>query len=274
MNYYLKKRLLKMIFNDIEYFTLRLIRKYLFSYEFLTKYGKFVPYYKITSGQFSPKLIIDRYLKYKESENIDIKGKTILELGVGATNSTCYSLVDHGAKSCYAYEPYVRFNKEIDDKIIEQNSPYRHILDKVIRIEDLNDVGPGGIDIVFSNSYLQYIENLGELCRHLRRIVKDDAWMVHRTDYRDHFFKYPFQFYKFNKKTWRIINTGLSRLRISDHVRIFNENGFEAKILDQTIEMKEFLKFKSENKINKEFQHYSDNDLATVMGVVSARVRI
>jgi len=260
-----------MIFNDIEYFTLRLIRKYLFTYEFLIRYGNLIPYYKITPGQFSSEGIMGKYLKFAENENVDIKNKTILELGVGATNSTCYALIDHGAKLCYAYESYVRFNKEKDDKIIEQNSQYQHMLDKVIRVENLNDVDSGGVDIVFSHTYLQYIENLDELCQHLKRIVKDDAWMAHQMDYRDHFFKYPFQFYKFNKKTWRIINTGLSRFRISDHVRIFNENGFTAKILDQTIKMEEFLKFRSRNKIDKEFRHYSDNDLATVMGVVSAR---
>ncbi len=259
-----------MLLNDIEYIFLRLVRKYLFSYQFLVKYGNFIPGYTITSAQFSPDTIIDRYLKFIKSIGRDIKDKTILELGVGVTSSTCYKLAYLGAKECYAFEPYVKFNKKFDDSIIKKTPEYASILNKVKRITDLKTLKLQKIDIILSNGVLEYVENFSELCHQLKEVMNSGACMIHRIDYRDHFFKYPFHFYKFNKKTWGRIGTGLSRLRVIDHLNILEEAGFKSRILDRDVAMNDFLKFKSKNKIHNDFERYRDEELATKFAVIFA----
>lgn len=255
----------------MEYFILRIIRKYIFTENILLKFGNFIPYYKITSGQSSPIPIVKKYLKYLLMENLDIKNKNILEIGIGATNGTCYELAYCGANFCYAYEPYVKYNKKLDDKIILEYPKYKNIIDKVSRIKGLTTVNYEAIDVVFSNSVLEHVENIEELCQHLKRIMKNNAWMIHMVDYQDHFYRYKFNFYKFSKSAWRVINPGLSRLRINDHLKIFKKYGFEVKILDKEVAIEDYRRFKSKNKIANEFVNYCDDDLATINAVIFAR---
>jgi SAM-dependent methyltransferase len=259
-----------MILSDIEYFILRIIRKYLFTRVFLTKYGDFLPYYKTPLGQFSPIPIVKKYLKFSSMENCDIKNKTILEIGVGVTNGTCYELALRGAHLCYAYEPCAKHNRVLDNKIISKFPYYKNILNRVIRIENLQTLNSGSIDIVFSHAVLELIEDVDEFCKQLKRVMRDGSWMLHFIVYMDHFFKYKFHFYKYHKKMWKIINPGLSRLRLSDHIRIFKNYGFDTKILEANVDMESFQKFKRKNKISGEFVAYDDDDLATVTAVIFA----
>lgn len=104
------------ILGDIEYMVLRLIRKYVFSYNFLCKFGHLIPYYTPTQSQVNAKEITVKYMNYLESVGENINNKTVLELGVGVTNSTCYEMAVMGAKRCYAYEPYAEFNDKLNSK--------------------------------------------------------------------------------------------------------------------------------------------------------------
>lgn len=262
-----------MLSKDIEYFILRIIRKYLFSENILCKYGNFIPYYRTTSGQFSPTPVVEKYLKFTSMQKLSVADKNILEVGVGVTNCTCYGLAINGANFCYAYEPYVKYNKKLENKLFLKHAEYINVLNKVTRIKDLCKVNPNTIDVIFSNSVLEHVADMDKLCSQLKRIMKNNAWMIHFVDYRDHFFKYQFHFYKYNRKFWEALNPGLSRLRINDHLKIFKKYGFETKIVDKEIAMKEFEKFKNENKIAKEFSNYNDIDLATISSVIFARKR-
>jgi len=262
-----------MLSRDIEYLILRIIRKYLFSTNILYKYGKFIPYYRTTAGQFSPTPVIEKYLKYTSTQKLSITDKNILEVGVGATNCTCYGLAINGAKSCYAYEPYLKYNKKLENKLLFNHTEYTNALNKVTRIKDLRELDPDTIDVIFSNSVLEHVADMDKLCSQLKRIMKNNAWMIHFVDYRDHFFKYQFHFYKYNRKLWKALDPELSRLRINDHLEIFKNYGFETKILDKETAMKEFEKFKTENKIAEEFSGYSNVELATIKGVIFARKR-
>lgn len=65
------------------------------------------------------------------------------------------------------------------------------------------------------------------------RLLKPGGHMIHRVDYRDHFFKYPYMFLTFSQDTWRrYLNPGdLPRWRVSDHVRAFEAAGGQVRVL-------------------------------------------
>ena len=49
---------------DIEYLTLRFVRKYLFSHKILSLTESLNPYYASAIGEKDPKEIVDKYIKY------------------------------------------------------------------------------------------------------------------------------------------------------------------------------------------------------------------
>ncbi len=260
-----------MFINDIEYISLRLVRKYIFTNRFLSKYGRFVPYYKVTPSLNSPVKVVKDYLNYLKDENVAVTEKSILEVGVGVTNCSCYELAARGARYCFAYEPLAGFEDSIDKSYIETNPHCRKALDNVERLSQLDSISDGSIDIILSNRVLEYVYDMEGLCRKLNRLSNENTVMVHTVDYLDHFYKYKFHHYKFSKSQWKLIDPGLSRLRISDHIESFEKHGFEVKVKDINIDLENFYRFKKSNNICKEFSHYSDEELATTYAVLIVR---
>jgi len=66
--------------------------------------------------------------------------------------------------------------------------------------------------------------------------------MLHRVDYRDHFFKYPFQFLTFPKAIWdNLLNPGdLTRLRLDDHLRALAQSGFRTDVFEREKDVPNF----------------------------------
>ncbi|MBF0216326.1 MAG: class I SAM-dependent methyltransferase [Candidatus Omnitrophica bacterium] len=200
----------------------------------------------------------------------DIRGKAVLEIGVGITNSACYEMASRGAEVCYAYEPRVWLDKRLDQDILRKNPAYEKTRGRVVRIKTLDEIGPLGVDAVFSNHVLEYINSrdLMVLFRTIRRIIGKNGWMMHNVNYSDHFFKYPFHFYKYSERFWKAIDPGLSRLRIKDHMDILSGAGFRPVILRRDINMEAFDIFRRRNRIAPAFSSYGAVDLATVSGII------
>ncbi len=256
--------------SNLEYVFLRLVRRFIFSEGFLLRYGRHIPYYRVNQGGVSPVPIVDLYWSFLHQKGIRPEGKTILELGIGATNSSGYEIIGRGAQKYIGYEPYVPFNKRDDDEICHGDilkrfsSLQKDRLVRVSRLERITDL----VDIVFSHAVLEHVYDLDELLRALRKYLKQTACMIHSVDYRDHFNKYPFHFLQFSDTTWRrFLNPGdLTRHRISDHIRSFQRNGFSVEVLEKKLDSNSYERIK--NHIHRDFLKYPLEDLATVSAVL------
>ena len=94
-----------MLLSNLEYVPLRLLRKFIFTKQSLKRFGKFIPYYLSSQNQLDPKPIVDQYEKYLVTENTILKDKMILEIGVGATNSCGYEIIERKWGFVYSQEP-------------------------------------------------------------------------------------------------------------------------------------------------------------------------
>ncbi|MFH1045383.1 MAG: methyltransferase domain-containing protein [Candidatus Omnitrophota bacterium] len=256
---------------DIEYITLRIARKYFFSPRILSSWARWIPYYRSPCGQDNPGAIVERYLGLLRKEGLGITGKTLLEIGIGRTNATAYGLIAAGAKICYGYEPYARLDQALDQKSGAEFSSNSTLRQHVVRISSLTEVESGSIDLILSHSVLEHVEQRVQLFSELKRIIKNGGEMIHIVDYRDHFFKYPFHFYKFSQAAWQRINPGLTRLRVNDHLRLLGECGFRVEVIERKLAIEAWRQFKDRNTPSVEFSGYSDEDLATEEAVISAK---
>ncbi len=225
-----------------------MIRKFLFTAQVLNKIGKFIPYYQTNMAQLSPKPIVDNFEKYLNLKNVSIKGKTILEIGTGISNSTGYEIMARGAAKYFAYEPYMKCDSQIDDQLFQQiKKDYPTLRKKCVsRLINLSDVRRNAIDILLSQSVLEHVNNVEQLITELKPLLSQSGCMLHVVDYRDHFFKYPYHFLQFSKKNWNLfLNPGdLERLRINQHIRQFEKAGFKVDVLHTETDTENFEKIK------------------------------
>lgn len=241
-----------MVFSNLEYIFLRLVRRFIIPKWFLRHFTYLVPHYQASRGEHHPESIVESYASYCLQKTILLEQKKVLEIGIGSTNSTAYQMVARGAEACVGYEPLVPFHPKLDDKMLEmiarQNHQIPHELKaRVGRVANLDEIEMRSIDVVFSNSVFEHVTYLDSLLHQLARILKEDGLMIHLIDYRDHFFKYPFHFLQFKESTWnKFLNPGdLPRYRISDHIQAFKRCGFTSEIMDQKEDLESFLKVKA-----------------------------
>jgi SAM-dependent methyltransferase len=192
----------------VEYVIFRLFRRFIFPSGFLERFGRFVPYYRVNYNQFNPGLIADRYKEITERHGFFLAGKTVLEIGPGATNSSAYALAAQGCSRVYAYEPYIRLNIKVDETMLvavsmAHGATPAAIASAVSRVTSLSQVPEKTVDVVFSHSVLEHVRYPELLFKELRLVLVRDGFMAHIVDYRDHFFKYPFYRLLFSRRTWK-----------------------------------------------------------------------
>jgi SAM-dependent methyltransferase len=262
-----------MAVGNLEYIFLRLARRFILNERIVHRLGRRLPYFQPSVGETSPLPIVDLYWKYCRQADLDPVGKTILEIGAGATNGTAYEISGRGA-DCLAYDPYAPLDRAKDDEVFYKHTLNRHPnldREKVLRIASLNDLPESSIDLVLSHSVLEHVRNLDQLLENLKPVIKPDACMLHIVDYRDHFFKYPLHFLQFSTATWyNYLDPGdLSRARIGDHTRAFSSHGFHVEVLARVQDAPALLRIRE--RIHEEFLVHSWSDLATTWGVLFAR---
>ncbi len=228
-----------MLWSNLEYIPLRVLRRYLFSDRFLVRFGQFIPYYCCSQNQLDPRPIVDRYEKFLRDRGLVMAGKRILEAGVGATNSTGYELSRRfSGNEFFLLEPYVAFAAAADAELLRRmgGQPETELIkSRVHRLTDLAGLENHSIDLILSHSLLEHVAQPREFFQDLLRLLKPDGAMLHIADYRDHFFKYPYHFLQFPKKVWnRYLNPGdLPGWRLGDHLAVLKELGLEVIILDE-----------------------------------------
>lgn len=221
--------------SDLEYVGLRLIRRFLFTAARLERLGRFVPYYRVNQGRLDAAPIARACLDALTASGAGLAGRRVLEVGSGATNSLGYALAAAGAAEVVCLEPFIPLATR-QDAVLRADVAARHPgcdLSRVRRIDDLTGRPDASVDLVVSNSVLEHVTDLDGLFADLARVLTPDGRMVHRVDYRDHFFKYPYHFLKFSKPIWhRFLDPGdLPRWRLDDHVAALSRAGFTTTVL-------------------------------------------
>ncbi len=201
------------------------------------------------------------------------KGRRILEIGIGATNSSAYEAAARGATLAVAFEPFVGLDEALDAQLLAEcaqryGDETSGIAAKVQRTASLDLVADARIDLVLSNSVLEHVSDMDSLTCDLRRVLAPGGAMLHLVDYREHFFRYPYHHLLWSDAVWnRWLNPGdLPRWRIRDHVECFERHGFQVEILVASPLAAEFEKVR--NRIHPRFSGYDESALSTAFGVL------
>lgn len=226
-----------MIAGLVEYVSLRLVRRFVFSNTFLIRFGRFVPYYRANANQSGAGAVVDVYERAIARAGLPlVADRSILEIGSGATNSVGYELqrrrLAGPAGVIQLYEPYVALDRRSDAEL--RRGLEDDCLTRVERLASLASVPDHSIDLLLSNSVLEHVIDMDRLLASLERVLKPGASMIHAVDYRDHFFKYPYHFLIFRAEIWkRWLDPGdLPRWRLSGHLKELSARGFQNKVLD------------------------------------------
>lgn len=259
--------------DKLEYVTLRLIRRFFFGEATLHRFGRFLPHYRVNIGLTDPWSIAESYAADLAKIGVSVAGKRILEIGSGASNGPGYALAAMGAARVVCHEPYVRFDVALDAKNLGGLTlRFPKVKFNVVhRIKDLSIVPDGCVDVVVSNSVLEHVADPRELFTELARILSPQGVMVHRVDYRDHFFKYPFHFLLFSKFVWKyFLNPGdLHRWRLDDHLSTLAVTGFDTKLLACESDPEAFAQVAS--RLHPDFQQRDPAMLAVTRAVLVSK---
>ena len=221
--------------DKLEYVALRVVRRFFFGERSLHLLGRYLPHYRVNVGLTDPWAVAESYAADLAKVGVSVAGKRILEIGSGASNGPGYALAAMGAARVVCHEPYVRFDVGLDaQNLAGLTVRFPKVKFNVVhRIKDLAVIPDGCVDAVVSNSVLEHVADPRGLFSELARVMTPGGVMLHRVDYRDHFFKYPFHFLMFSKFAWKwFLNPGdLHRWRLDDHLSALAVTGFDTQLL-------------------------------------------
>ena len=203
------------------------------------------------------------------------RNRTVLEIGVGEHNASCYEILARGASRGIGFEPFRPLNGPADRRLLERvcrahKCEAATLQARLERVTALDLFEPESIDLIVSNSVLEHVTNLDALARRLCQILRPDGGMLHIVDYRDHFFRYPYHLLLWSRAVWeRFLDPGdLPRHRMRDHFDAFARHGLHPTVLWSSEIPEEFAKVK--RHIHTEFSRYSEPDLAVATAVLYA----
>lgn len=246
-----------MIWSNLEYVSLRLVRRFLFTATVLDRLGGFVPYWRVNQGRLDPGPIVDAFQRLLRLAGVDVSDgseRRVVELGCGAANGTGHEWTARFGGSWTGVEPFAPFDQDLDGRLAE-NSRRRHSCAagttaseysahpgqqlaqsaRVGRVTDLAALPDASADLILSNSVLEHVSDPPTIFRECHRVLTPGGVMLHQVDYRDHFFKYPFHFLTFTSGVWEnLLNPGdLPRHRLDDHLQALGQSDFHVEILER-----------------------------------------
>ncbi len=228
-----------------EYVALRLMRRFVFSERSANRLARWLPYYAPSVGENEPARIVADYVRDLAAANVVLAGQRTLEVGAGRSNGVGYGLIAAGATSACLLEPFVAFDA-VRDAALRESSPTFAAVDlrKLHRVRDFAAIADASIDLILSNSVLEHVREPHAFFAGCRRVLAPGGVMLHRVDYRDHFFKYPYGFLTFSDATWsHWLDPGdLPRWRLGDHLADLAAAGFEARVFDERSDPQAFAK--------------------------------
>ncbi|MEM6718826.1 MAG: class I SAM-dependent methyltransferase [Bacteroidota bacterium] len=229
-------------------------------------------------------------LQILEKENINLKGKTILELGSGwapiipyfftqfaaADRVVTYDINEHyDSKTIHKLNSYYRSNYQIEIASkrgkypLPSNVTYHPKTNLAAENMQLNDL----VDLVFSRFVLEHIppEDLLQIHQSFAKILPKSAYILHMISPSDHrayddkSLSY-YDFLKYSKDEWKKQHTKFdyhNRLRLPDYINIFKKAGYEVVSLDYdtcTKDSEKYQKFK-QLTLHKDYENYTEEEL-------------
>lgn len=262
-------------FADLAYLLPRLLRRACFPTAIPRGISTLLPGFRSNAGTLSCARVVslyDQHLTPKLGTDWP-RNRRILEVGIGATNSSAYEVTARGATSAIAFEPFVPLDSATDAALLAEcaarhQQPAASIAERVQRLTALTSIPDASLDLILSNSVLEHVGDMDTLARDLRRILAPGGSMLHLVDYRDHFFRFPYHHLLWSEETWqRWLNPGdLPRSRIRDHVEAFERAGLHVEVLRASPLTDEFAKVR--DRIHPYFARYTEPDLAAAFGIL------
>jgi len=260
---------------DLPYLVPRIIRRKCFPTAVPRAISAWLPGFRSNAGTQSCARVVDLYEKHlvpKLGARWPLD-RRVLEVGIGATNSSAYEAAARGATFAFALEPFVPLDPALDALLLAECAQ-RHrltpdsISGKVQRLTSLAPVAHASIDLILSNSVLEHVADMDALTRDLHRVLAPGGAMLHLVDYRDHFFRYPYHHLLWSDTVWeRWLNPGdLPRWRLRDHIECFERHGLRVEILRATPLAAEFEKVRS--RILPRFAGHDETSLSTAFGIL------
>ena len=225
------------------------------------------------------------------SSRIDLKDKTILEIGPGNFLATGLLYLALGAKKVYLLDRFkhifwdkkgIAFHKALLDEIAKRNYRYQEAVNESVTITknsielnpDLIEYRLGdaaelpfeneSIDFIFSNAVMEHIHNPEDAVKEFARVTKAGALNSHEIDLRDHFFKStPLRLLKYSDTLWNLMAWNrpgyTNRLRFSDWIMLFKRY-FKIELIKQILVLYD-KKILNNLALNKRFKKYSKEEL-------------
>jgi SAM-dependent methyltransferase len=266
-----------MLWSNFEYISLRLLRRTVFRDSLLLRLGGLVPYYRTNLNQSDPTRLVDQYARFLALEGYSPKGKRLLEIGVGRTNSVSYEISARFApEAITSFEPYVKLAQSEDTKWLSRTAQ-RHdrtaasLSAMVQRHTNFNAIADGSIDLVLSGSVLEHVSDPCSLFSNLDRVLAPNGVMLHLVDYRDHFFKYPYHFLQFRKEVWnRWLNPGdFPGWRVYDHLEQLAAAGFSVQVLAETQDANAFAEIAEQ--VSQDYRRHDERLKTTTAALWASR---
>lgn len=228
--------------------------------------------------------VFERHLSFAGLNKQSIKGKTLLELGPGDSILSALIANSYGAKMILVdVGDYVKkdiiFYKNICDDLtklgyeIPNISKCKDVYDilNLINtdyytdgIESFRNILSGSIDLIFSQAVLEHVRKneFNMLSSEIKRVLNKEGHSSHAIDLKDHL-NFSLNNLRFPEKIWEsnfFSSSGFytNRLSISDIITVYEENGFNVRILNKLTWDKLPL---PRSKLSKEFINRSTDDL-------------
>ncbi|MBU3679716.1 MAG: methyltransferase domain-containing protein [Candidatus Kapabacteria bacterium] len=210
-----------------EYIVLRLIRRFLFPYSLLLRIGKYIPYFRVNANQDGARDIVDEYerlIREHATGVLERPNLRILEIGAGVTDTVGLLLSERFGCHVHVCDPYVRYDEAGTRDGIQR---FKISMEAQSRTQRVLEPLSAGYDLILSNSVLEHVEDPEGFFRQMKGALREGGVMIHRVDYRDHFFKYPYFFLMFSDQVWNtFLNPGdLYRWRLDDHLEAAERAG-------------------------------------------------
>jgi len=235
---------MSMIWSNMEYVPLRLIRRFLLSGAALDRLGGVLPYWRVNAGLSDPEAVVKGYADLAAEAWKPLEGLRAVELGCGATNGTGYAWTALFGGSWTGVEPFALLDTDRDAALLERVRVHHPQAgpQNVRRLRGLAQLADASADVIVSNSVLEHVRDPLDTFRQCRRVLAPGGFMLHKVDYRDHFFKYPFQFLTFPRVIWdNLLDPGdLPRHRLDDHLQALGDAGFAARVLRRETDQRAF----------------------------------
>jgi SAM-dependent methyltransferase len=222
----------------LDYLVLRLVRRHLpdrLVHQLLQRRIFIKPGLETTA----PAEAAQRFIGAADAAGASVRGRTALLFGYGGRFGVGLELLRAGARHVVLLDPYAVPLTAVNRELAAQGGPYLTLSDSqplpnpewltVVHAPLQRYLADGGkpVDLVFSNSVLEHVDNLAAVVPELARVTAPGGQQFHFIDMRDHFFKHPFEMLCHSEKVWRwFLNPGsnLNRLRTRDYERLFSSS--------------------------------------------------